>query len=170
MKPQAVSGQGPKHQQPSAVGKPAEVPPAVSAGPRIVQLRPDDPSPVGRLMPRAVDGLAHGYAVQADDFAREIFALLRAPFTDESREGARELGNYRAALLGAIDAGLGPGQIEELMGKARHDAAEIAKHRKRYYRDGGSPEKCWRYKFNLHLAARRKPPAQAGDRTAAAGA
>ncbi len=69
-KPQGVSEEGPRHQQPSAGGKPAYAPPAVSTGPRIVPLHHDgDASPIGHLLPRAIDGLAHGYTVRADDFA-----------------------------------------------------------------------------------------------------
>jgi len=115
-------------------------------------------APVGSLLPRAVDHLAHGYAVRAPDFARKIFALLGAPFTDESPKGVRELANYRAALLEAVDAGLSPSQIEELMGKARADAARIGKHRKRYYANDGSPEQYWRFLFNKHLNSRRGLP------------
>jgi hypothetical protein len=120
--------------------------------------------PIGQLLPRAVDGLAHGYAVRAPEFAAEIFTLLRPPFDRDSRDGQHELGNYRVALLDAIDAGLTPGQMEELLGKARRDAGNIGKHPKRYYRNGGSPQAYWRFLFNKHLAARRnvQPPARAG--------
>lgn len=100
--------------------------------------------------------------------SREIFGLLRAPFGADSREGVRELGNYRAALLDAVDAGLSPAAMEELMAKARKDAAMIASHRKRYYARG-SPEQYWRFLFNKHLAARRrgKPESRAGPASAA---
>jgi hypothetical protein len=129
-------------------------------GPRIVPLRRDGAAvPLGSLLPRAIDGLAHGYAVRAPDFATEIFALLGAPFAADERNGVREVANYRTALLDAIDAGLGPGQIEELMAKVRQDAARIGKHRKRYYANGGSPERYWRFLFNKHLNARRGLPA-----------
>jgi len=129
-------------------------------GPRILPLRQaGGAASVGSLLPRAVDRLANGYAVRAPDFAREIFALLKAPFLDESREGVRELANYAAGLLEAIDAGLSPGQIDELMQKALADAARIGSHRKRFYANGGSPEQYWRFLWNKHLAARRGLPA-----------
>ncbi len=169
-KPQGVTTGAGRHFPQSGERQPAITPPPrVSDGPRIVPLRPGgDAAPVGSLLPRAVDALAHGYTVQADDFAMEIFSLLRAPFTDENREGVRELANYRAALLEAIDAGLSPGQIEELMGKARADAARIGQHRKRYYTSGGTPERYWRYLLNKHLHARRGQPARAGPASAVA--
>ncbi|MCL5280290.1 MAG: hypothetical protein M1376_10330 [Planctomycetes bacterium] len=111
--------------------------------------------PIADLLPRALDGLAHGQAVRADDFAREIFHLLGPPFDAASRDGARELGNYRAAWLDAIDAGLSPGQMGDLCIKGRKDAAAIGQHRRRFYRGEGSPEAYWRFRFNKHLAARR---------------
>jgi len=46
--------------------------------------------------------------------------------------------------------------MKELWGKAVKDARMIGNHRKRYYRDGGSPEQYWRYLFNKHLDARRQ--------------
>jgi hypothetical protein len=169
LKPQAVTAQGGRHSTPQGERQPAITPPArVSGNPKILPIRDGDAAAIGHLLPRAVGGLAHGYALRADDFAREIFNLLQAPFTDESRDGVRELGNYRAALLEAIDAGLGPGDLEDLMRKARHDAVEIAKHRKRYYRDGGNPEAYWRFLFNKHLAA-RLPSARAGPTATATG-
>ena len=102
-----------------------------------------------------MDGLAHGQAVRAEDFAREIFHLLGPPFDAASRDGARELGNYRGAWLNAIDAGLLPAAMEELWAKARKDAATIGQHRRRFYRNDGNPEMYWRFRFNKHLAARR---------------
>lgn len=154
--PQEVTTQGGRHLTPQGDGKPAITPPARATGePRIVPLRAAaDGLRMGDLLPRVVAGSTQGYAVRAEEFASEIFALLRAPFDASSREGQRELGNYRAGLLDAVDAGLGPSQIEELMAKARRDATEIAKHRKRHYRGGGSPEQYWRFLFNRHLAAR----------------
>jgi len=113
--------------------------------------------------------MAHGQALYADEFAAEILSLLRAPFDASSRDGARELGNYRAGWLDAIDAGLSSAQMEELRAKARKDATTIGTHRKRYYANDGSPEQYWRYKFNLHLDARRrgKVEARAGPTSAA---
>ncbi len=169
-KPQEVSDEGPRHQQPAAGGKPAHAPPAVSTGPRILPLHQDvDARPIVDLLPRAMDGLAHGQAVRADDFASEIFGLLRAPFDANSRDAVRELGNYRAAWLDAIDGGLSSAQMEELRAKARKDATMIGSHRKRYYRDDGSPEQYWRYLFNKHMDARRrgKAEARAGPASAA---
>jgi DNA-binding transcriptional ArsR family regulator len=169
-RPQEVSDEGPRHQQPAAGGKPAYAPLAVSSGPRIVPLHGDgDARPIGDLLPRAMDGLAHGQAVRADDFAVEIFGLLRAPFDANSRDGVRELGNYRAAWLDAIDAGLSSAQMDELRAKARKDAMTIGSHRKRYYANDGSPEQYWRFLLNKHLDARRrgKPEARAGPASAA---
>jgi hypothetical protein len=169
-RPQDVSDEGPRHQQPSAGGKPAYAPPAVSGGPRIIPLqRAGDARPIGDLLPRALDGLAHGQAVRADDFAAEILGLLRAPFDASSRDGVRELGNYRAAWLDAIDAGLSSADMDELRAKVRKDARTIGEHRKRRYARGGSPEQYWRFLFNKHLDARRKPPARAGPTAAVAG-
>jgi hypothetical protein len=91
-------------------------------------------------------------------FADEIFALLMPPFTRDDREGRRELGNFAAALQEAIDAHLSPSALAELVSRAKADAREIAKHRARHYRDGGSPERYWRFQFNQHLDARRGPP------------
>jgi hypothetical protein len=169
-RPQEVSDEGPRHQAALQQGKPAYAPLAVSAGPRILPMRQDgDASPIGCLLPRAMDGLAHGQAVRADDFANEILGLLRAPFDASSRDGARELGNYRAAWLDAIDGGLSSAQMEELRAKARKDAATIGSHRKRYYAKDGSPEQYWRFLFNKHLDARRrgKPEARAGPASVA---
>ena len=166
--PQEVTAEGSRHQAALQQGKPATAPHGVSAGPRIVALHTHgEASRLGELLPRAVDGLSHGYSVQAEDFAREIFGLLRAPFGEDSRDGVRELGNYRAAVLDAVDAGLSPAAMEELLAKARKDAATIGSHRKRYYANGGSPEQYWRFLFNKHLAARLKPPARAGPSAAA---
>ena len=155
-RPQDVTAGQPRHSSPPGRREPAAAARGVSAGPTIVQLHHNgDASPIGDLLPRALDGLAHGQAVRADDFAAEILGLLRAPFEATSRDGVRELGNYRAAWLDAIDAGLSSSQMEELWAKARKDAQTIGGHRKRYYRDDGSPEQYWRYLFNKHLNARR---------------
>ena len=157
--PPKATGEGPRHFLPAAERQRTEAPSRVCHGPRILSLRPGDGKALGELLPRAMDGLTHGYTLRADEFASEIFSLLRAPFTPDSRDGLRERGNYRAALLEAIDGGLSPPQIEQLMTKGRQDAARIAKHRKRYYRNGGSPETYWRFLWNKHLAARRDLPA-----------
>lgn len=162
--PQDVTGEGLRHSTAPAERKPATAPHRATDGPNVVRL--------GDMMPRARDGLTHAYTLRADGFADEIFALLRAPFDRESREGQRELGNYRAALLDCVDVGMAPSAIEELMAKAKADAAEFGRHRKRYYRrckDGseGSPEQYWRFRWNQHFAA-RLPPKRAGP-TAASG-
>lgn len=106
-------------------------------------------------LPRAVDGLAHGYSLGADDFAGEIFALLQCSMDRESLDGRRELGNFRAALLAAVDAGLSPSQIEECIRKGKADAARIGKSRKRHYTHGGTPERYWRFLWGKHVDARR---------------
>jgi hypothetical protein len=116
-------------------------------GPGVVKL--------SDALARAVDGLTHGYALRADDFASEIFALLRCPMDREILDAKRELGCFREALLTAIDAGLSPSQIEECIGKAKTDAGRIGRARKRYYRNDGSPETYWRFQFSKHLDARR---------------
>ncbi len=127
---------------PEAAGPPRDM-----GGPGIVKL--------SDALARAVDGLTHGYALRADDFASEIFALLRCPMDRESLDAKRELGCFREALLTAIDAGLSPSQIEECIGKAKTDAGRIGRARKRYYRNDGSPETYWRFQFSKHLDARR---------------
>jgi len=116
-------------------------------GPGVVKL--------SDALARAVDGLTHGYALRADDFASEIFALLRCPMDRESLDGRRELGSFRAALLAAVDGGLSPSQIEEIIDKARADAGRIGHNRKRHYANGGTPERYWRFLFGKHLDARR---------------
>jgi hypothetical protein len=169
--PQGVTAGQPRHSSLSDRREPATAAPGVFTGPRIVPLHGDgDARPIGDVLPRALDGMAHGQAVRADDFAAEIFGLLRAPFDASSRDGARELGNYRAAWLDAIDAGLSSAAMEELWAKSRKDAGTIGSHRKRYYRDDGSPEQYWRYLFNKHLDARRrgKVEARAGPESATA--
>ncbi len=175
--PPEATAKGPRHFPPTAGRQRTEAPsrvpeqrrhslameerqPAIpvargSEGPRILPLRHGDAVSLGAMLPRAMDGLAHGYTLRADEFASEVFALLQGPFTADSREGLRERGNYRAALLDAIDAGLSPPQLDELMRKGRTDAGRIAKHRRRYYRNGGSPEQYWRFLFNKHLNSRR---------------
>jgi hypothetical protein len=170
--PEVTMPEGRHPQQPirqHAEGQPAITPPArVSPGPTIAPLHPQgDGVRMGSLLGRVVAGSAAGYAIRADEFADEIFALLRAPFDRDSREGQRERENYRAALLDAVDAGLGPGQMDELIAKARTDAAAIAKHRKRHYTRGGSPEKYWRFLFNKHLDARCGPRIRAGPASVA---
>jgi hypothetical protein len=105
-----------------------------------------------------IAGIEHRYNLEALGFADEIFALLMPPFTRDDREGHRELGNFAAALQEAIDAHLPPSALAELVSRAKADAREIAKHRARHYRDGGSPERYWRFQFNQHLDARRGPP------------
>jgi hypothetical protein len=162
-KPQDVTVEGLRHPTAQQQGKPATAPPGVSGGPRIVPLHGGgNPSRLGVLVPRAMDGLTHGYSLWAPEFAREIFGLLRAPFGEDSRDGQRELGNYRAAWLDAIDAGLSTAAIDELRAKTYKDAHTIGGHRKRYYAKGGSPEQYWRFLFNRHMAARlpaaRSPP------------
>jgi DNA endonuclease activator SAE2/CtIP C-terminus len=169
-RPHEVTEGRPRHSAASGRREPATAAHGVSGGPKILPLRQDrDATAIGSELPRAVDGLTHGYALQADDFAEEILSLLGAPFASDSRDAKREAGNYRAALLDAIDAGLSPPQIEEVMGKARADAAAIGKHRKRYYRSDGSPEQYWRFRFNKHLNARRRLPAAAERKVGVAG-
>jgi len=125
----------------------AHAPQRVPGAPDIVKL--------ADALPRAVDGLAHGFSVRAGEFAREIFELLRCPFAPDSVQGARELGCFRAGLLDAIDAGLSPPQLDEVISKAKRDAARIGKSRKRYYRNQGTPEAYWRFLWNKHVDARR---------------
>jgi hypothetical protein len=151
--PQDVTDGGPRHSAAQAERQPATAPLRAHDGPNVVRL--------GDMMHRAHDGLTHGYTLRADAFAEEIFALLRAPFERDSRDGQRERGNYRAALLDCVDAGMPPGAIEEMMAKGRRDATEIGQHRKRYYRKDGSPEQYWRFRWNQHFRA-RIPPARAG--------
>lgn len=160
--PDVTAGQ-PRHSSPSPGRRePATAAPGVSGGPLILPLHGGgEAAPLGALLPRAVDGLTRGYALEADAFAGEIGALLAAPFAGDSRDGRRERGNYRAALLDAIDAGLGAEQIAEVMDKGRADAGAIGKHRKRYYRNDGSPEQYWRFRWNKHVAARRSAASRA---------
>ncbi|MBM4027277.1 MAG: hypothetical protein FJ280_18005 [Planctomycetes bacterium] len=167
VRPQKVTGQAGRHSPDSGERQPAITRPAgVSTGPRILPLHPGDAQPLGDLLPRTMDGLSpQCYAVRAPDFAKEIFSLLRPPFGADTRDGARELGNYQAAILDAIDAGLSVGELDELVAKARQDAGRIGRQRKRFYAKGGSPEQYWRFLFGKHLAARRRCPAvaQAGS-------
>lgn len=137
----------PPRSTPKGSGSPNANGPRRDCGPGIVRL--------SAALPRAVDGLAHSYAIRADDFGAEIFALLQCPMDRESLDGRRELGNFKAALLGAIDAGLSPGQIEECIGKAKADAGRIGRNRRRHYTNGGTPERYWRFLFGKHLDARR---------------
>lgn len=125
----------------------ASAPPRVSSGPGIVRL--------ADALPRAVDGLAHGFALAADDFASEVFGLLQCPLDRESLDGRRELGCFREALLTAIDAGLSPSQIEEVTSKGKTDAHRIGRTRKRHYANGGTPERYWRFLWGRHVDARR---------------
>ena len=158
-----VTMQAGRHHNPQGHGEPAITPPArVFDGPRIVPLHhAGEARPIGQLVNRAMDGMAHGQVVRADDFAGEIFALLQAPFGATTRDGCRELGNYRAAWLDAIEAGLSSAQMEELRAKGRKDAAMIGSHRRRYYRGDGGPERYWRFLFGRHLDARRRGVAEA---------
>jgi hypothetical protein len=128
--------------------------PVVRTPSRVRLHAPGDAWSIGAV----IAGIEHRYNLQALSFADEIFALLMPPFDRDSREGRRELGNFAAAFQEAIDAGLSPSALAELVSRARGDAREIAKHRARHYRDGGSPERYWRFQFNQHLNARRGPP------------
>ena len=171
-KPQEVTAGQRRHSQPSGRRQPATAARGVSPGPTILPLHQNgDATPIGQMLPRAVDGLAQGFLVRAPEFSREIFNLLGPPFDRESRDGVRELANYVAAVRDAVDAGLTAAQMEELLGKARRDAGNIGKHRKRYYRRDGSPEQYWRFLFNKHLGTRRSagPPARAGPSAAGVG-
>ncbi len=163
-RPQEVTVEGLRHPTAQQQGKPATAPPGVSTSPRIVPLhggRDGNPSRLADSLPRAMDGLTHGYSLMAPNYAREIFALLRAPFSEDSRDGQRELANYRSAWLDAIDAGLSSAAMDEVWDKTLKDARKAGDHRKRYYAKGGSPEQWWRYMFNKHMLA-RLPPARAG--------
>ncbi|HOC63662.1 MAG: hypothetical protein RBS72_18105 [Sedimentisphaerales bacterium] len=143
----AMPGKPPENTLRGATAPKAQAPPRDTRGPEIVRL--------ADALPRAVDGLARGYALGADDFAGEIFALLQCPMDRDTLDGRRELGNFRAALLAAVDAGLSPSQLDEIIGKGKADAVRIGRQRKRHYANGGSPEKYWRFQWGKHMDARR---------------
>lgn len=128
--------------------------PVVRTPSRVRLPAPRDAWSIGQV----IAGIEHRYNLQALSFADEIFALLMPPFDRDSREGRREFGNFAAAFQEAVDAGLTPSALAELVSRAKADAREIAKHRARHYKDGGSPERYWRFQFNQHLNARRGPP------------
>jgi DNA-binding transcriptional ArsR family regulator len=156
LRPQDVTAQADRHYSPEGHREPATPPARVYLGPKVIPLHRDgDAHAIGDLLPRAMDGLAHGQAVRAEDFAREIFHLLGPPFDAASRDGARNIGCFRHGWLDAIDAGLSPPQLEELWAKSTKDAAAIGQHRKRFYRGDGNPENYWRFRFNKHLDSRR---------------
>lgn len=150
----SVPGKPPRNTPERSVSPTASGPRRDSRGPDIVRL--------GMALPRALDSVTHAYALHADDFAAEVFALLRCPFDRDSAMGRREIGNFRAALLEAIDGGLSPEQIEEVIGKSKVDAGRIGKARRRYYANNGNPEQYWRFLFGKHLDARRGRQAMEG--------
>lgn len=138
---QQGAGHGP------SLGMESPKPPArVLAGPNIVRLGQVTPALVGKIS-----------VLDADAFAAEIYTLLRVPGMPGSRQYDREHGNYRAAFLDAIDARMAQGELETLLSKAKADARQIGQHRSRYYRNDGSPETMWRFKWNQHFNARASP-------------
>ncbi len=113
------------------------------------------PEPIGQV----IGNMEHRYNLEALAYADEIFALLKPPYEAESRDGQRERGNFAAAFQLAVDAKLADSEFHELIRKTKADAKEIGRYRKRYYRDDGSPEQYWRFRFNRHFDSRASPSA-----------
>ena len=138
-------------------------PPAPAAvdrgGPRLLVFGPPDASP----MP-----MVSRYSEEAEGFAGEILIALHCPFGARTRAYARERANVAAAWDQAVSSGLSFAQLCEVRDKGRRDAAGIGRGRDRYYRrlaDGtrGSPERYWRFRWNLHVDARRPVCSRARD-------
>ena len=154
--PESQSPEPPEATQGRCPSAPARGPSLRDAEPTILAL-----PGVSRLGPVCRDALpdhdGRVYSDAAKEYGGQVYAKLRCPWLPTEQQGRRNLGNFAAAYDDAVKAGLSGAALTEACEKAMADAEKIGKHRARYtgIREGKNPERYWRFRWNLHVEARR---------------